>query len=173
MRTSLELKGLVDLCCYVRERAGGDLTVVEIGSFLGESSLELALHFAKVYCVDLWDYPTAIERVTEKNRGEIEGYFDRVAAYVGNITKIKGESTAAAKSWAGPPIDLLYVDGDHRYDGVKADLLAWKVHVKPGGFLAGHDYGGRFEGVERAVREIVGEPEILFRDSSWAMRCES
>lgn len=36
--------------------------------------------------------------------------------------------------------DFIYLDGDHSYDGVKAEIpLYWKK-VKTGGVLAGHDY---------------------------------
>lgn len=169
MRSGNDLRGLVDLCCMVREAIGKNLIVVEIGSLIGESTLELALHFSQVYAIDTWDYPNT-EAFTEPKKGQTEAYFDRVAKFAGNITKVKGDSVAVARAWKGPMIDLLYVDGDHRYAGVKADLDAWTGHVRLGGFVGGHDYDSRFEGVKRAVDEKFRAPDATFCDDSWLKR---
>ncbi len=169
MRSAQELKGLVDLCCYVRERVGRYIVVVEVGSLVGESTLELALHFQSVWAVDTWDYPNS-EELIEPRKGQIEEYFDKVCSFAGNIVKIKTPSVAAAAAWKRPEIDLLYIDGDHRYQAVKSDLLAWGPHVKEGGFFSGHDYGSCFEGVKRAIDEVVGLPEVVFSDTSWIRR---
>lgn len=40
---------------------------------------------------------------------------------------------------AGRPIDVLFIDGDHRYAGVKADFDAYSPLVRPGGLVAFHD----------------------------------
>jgi predicted O-methyltransferase YrrM len=37
------------------------------------------------------------------------------------------------------PIDLLFIDGDHRYEGVKADFEMYSPLVRPGGSIAFHD----------------------------------
>ena len=36
-------------------------------------------------------------------------------------------------------IDLLFIDGDHSYQGCKVDIDAWTPHVKPSGRVAFHD----------------------------------
>jgi predicted O-methyltransferase YrrM len=49
------------------------------------------------------------------------------------------------------PIDFLYIDADHGYDGVMADLIAWVPHVRPGGVIVGDDYDNAiYPGVKRA-----------------------
>jgi cephalosporin hydroxylase len=40
---------------------------------------------------------------------------------------------------AGQPIDLLFIDADHTYKGVKADVELYRPLVRPGGHLALHD----------------------------------
>jgi predicted O-methyltransferase YrrM len=58
------------------------------------------------------------------------------------------------KVWS-EPIDFLYIDADHSYDGVTADLEAWVPHVKPGGLIVGDDYGNAiYPGVKRAWDEF-------------------
>lgn len=37
-------------------------------------------------------------------------------------------------------LDFVYLDGDHEYSAVMADLEAWWPLVKPGGIIAGHDW---------------------------------
>jgi predicted O-methyltransferase YrrM len=39
----------------------------------------------------------------------------------------------------GKKIDFLFIDGDHRYDGVKSDFYNYKDLVKEGGIIAFHD----------------------------------
>lgn len=39
----------------------------------------------------------------------------------------------------GKPVDFLYIDGDHTYEGVKTDFLQYGRLVRPGGLIAMHD----------------------------------
>jgi cephalosporin hydroxylase len=41
--------------------------------------------------------------------------------------------------FAGELIDVLFVDGDHSYDGVKQDYEMYRSLVRPGGIIAFHD----------------------------------
>jgi Methyltransferase domain len=57
------------------------------------------------------------------------------------------------------PLDRVYVDGNHRYEGVKDDLTAYYPLVRPGGVVAGDDYGLRGwwgDGITEAVDQFVG-----------------
>jgi len=40
---------------------------------------------------------------------------------------------------AGRPVDMLFIDGDHSYDGVKADYEMYAPLVRPGGLVGFHD----------------------------------
>lgn len=69
----------------------------------------------------------------------------------------------------------VWIDGDHRYDGVRSDLKSWRHQWDllrgedewyPRWF-GGHDYTPAFEGVQRAVHEAFGDlPQI---GSSWLL----
>lgn len=52
---------------------------------------------------------------------------------------IHGDANMVAKLWE-KPIDLLFIDGDHSYEGVKQDTLAWEPKVIKGGTILFHDY---------------------------------
>ncbi len=53
---------------------------------------------------------------------------------------VKMLSVVAATMFPDNYFDLVYIDGDHRYNAVKADIEAWLPKVRPGGTIAGHDY---------------------------------
>lgn len=44
-----------------------------------------------------------------------------------------------AEALGGRRLDLLFIDGDHSYDGVKADFERYSGFVRPGGVIAFHD----------------------------------
>jgi hypothetical protein len=50
---------------------------------------------------------------------------------------------------------MVFLDADHSYEGVKEDWFEWRPKVKPGGWLAGHDYGDKRFGVKQAVDESL------------------
>jgi predicted O-methyltransferase YrrM len=51
-----------------------------------------------------------------------------------------GEMLARVKAaFGGQPLDYLFIDGDHRYDGVKKDFELYSPLVRRGGIIAFHD----------------------------------
>ena len=64
--------------------------------------------------------------------------------------------------------DLVFVDGDHSYDGVSSDYEHWKKAVRPGGFLAFHNaagptHSGRVPGPSRLAQEIMARDSEYYR----------
>lgn len=53
--------------------------------------------------------------------------------------------------------DMVFIDADHSYLGVRRDIETAKRLVKPGGMICGHDYGEKdWPGVAKAVKEVFG-----------------
>lgn len=50
------------------------------------------------------------------------------------------EAVATVKERLPGGVDWVYLDADHSYGAVKADIAAWKPLIRPGGILAGHDF---------------------------------
>lgn len=68
-----------------------------------------------------------------------------------------GDSVDMAMSFPLASVDIVFLDADHSYEAVIADILAWMPRVKPGGLLCGHDYHHpHYPGVKRAVTEYSG-----------------
>jgi predicted O-methyltransferase YrrM len=76
-------------------------------------------------------------------------------------------SVEAAENFDDNSMDFVFLDADHSYESVKADITAWWPKIKPGGWLCGHDYGGwlvvkrggketkQYFGVKQAVDEFA------------------
>lgn len=134
---------------------------VELGTWQGASAIPVARAIRRwggtLTCVDTWggavDDPgtpqpwmllSCVRNMTQ-------------AGVSGNIRLIASWTSDAAPWWT-EPIDYLYVDADHSYDGVLADLYAWVPHVKPGGLILGDDYGNEmFPGVQDAWDQFEHE----------------
>lgn len=75
-----------------------------------------------------------------------------VAAGLHNFACVECDSADAAQMYMGNVVDLLIVDADHSYEGVKRDIEAWLPKVAPRGWMFFHDYnadGTYFAGNER------------------------
>jgi SAM-dependent methyltransferase len=64
----------------------------------------------------------------------------RAAELPQEIWFVNEDTAKASDYYFDGSVDLLLVDGDHTYEGVKRDIEAWWSKVKPGGLLFFHDY---------------------------------
>jgi hypothetical protein len=86
------------------------------------------------------------------------------------VKAVKMSSVEAAKQYADNSIFFVFIDGSHLYDAVREDILAWLPKVKPGGFIGGHDIDQteEFNGVRKAVDELIGPQNIKVYNKGWA-----
>lgn len=78
----------------------------------------------------------------------------------------QGDSATVASNMApGRRIDVLFIDGDHSYEGCKRDIEAWLPFVKEGGVLLFHDCDESSPGVVQAVAEFVNTHTV----ASWQL----
>jgi len=138
------------------------MVCVELGTWLGASAIPVARVIRRwggtLTCVDTW--AGDVHPSDEVQRPSAPWMLVACARYLmeagvgASIRLIPSTSREAAKTWT-MPIDWLYIDADHRYEAVCADLAAWVPHVRPGGLILGDDYGHRdFPGVQRAWDEF-------------------
>jgi predicted O-methyltransferase YrrM len=72
------------------------------------------------------------------------------------------DETSVAMAEVCGPYDLILIDGDHLYPGVKLDTVLYSPMLKPGGFLMFHDSAMAEWGVVRIVRELKKDPGFEF-----------
>lgn len=68
-------------------------------------------------------------------------------------------SVAAAKYFDDGSLDVVWLDADHSYEAVKADIAAWLPKIRPGGVIGGDDFA--YEGVAQAVQEAFPGKFVL------------
>jgi predicted O-methyltransferase YrrM len=117
-------------------------TIVEVGSYHGKSAVNLAYAIRKrgraagIYCVDTW-MNTTIEHAP--NLDVFQHFLDNTAAYRDLITPLRGRSEDVSREWEGGAIDVIFIDGDHSFEGVTTDIRSWVPRVKSGGLILFHD----------------------------------
>lgn len=128
-------------------------TIVELGSFEGNSTVYLAMADGTVHAVDphtresMVQTATADEDTSERFQTNLRrfGVRDRVVYH--RLT-----STDAAAKWNGRPVRFLFIDALHTYDAVVADYEAWRPHLAPRHVVLFDDFLWRE--VEQAVRDL-------------------
>jgi len=131
--------------------------VAEVGVDRGDFSVRI-LETAMPSELKLIDIDTG--RISAENRQVME------ASGVAQI--MQGDSSATIAELEDESFDWIYIDGDHKYDGVKKDIEAAARKVKENGLLVFNDYTvwspqAMFHcGVARAVNELC-------RSDGWRM----
>lgn len=153
--------------------------VAEVGSFAGESA-DIFWKTGRIFfmvCVDPFSNELANDIVEHADhRGtdmnEVKAKFqERTRSYASRVWNPPGMTSlqvADLMTKMGKQFDLVYIDGRHEYEHVRADIMAWAPLVKVGGWLAGHDW--QHTDVQVAVQECVGMPSNFYDDNSWALK---
>lgn len=76
------------------------------------------------------------------------------------VTIVREFSGDAARTW-NRPIDLLFIDGDHSYAGVKADWDHFSPHLSEFGVAIFHDTLWGLRPDPRLAREDMGVPRFV------------
>jgi hypothetical protein len=146
----------------------------EIGVWRGQfSKLLIDRGVARLHLVDPWAYqPSFPLRVFGGKKGRQQDAMDAIyeevrEMFAGNpaVTLHRKMSSDALDDVEDESLDWVYVDGNHHYEWVLADLQGWWEKLKPGGLLAGDDFmWGEMYGrpVRRAVLEFVSRGTVDF-----------
>lgn len=157
---------------YVRN--GG--RVVEIGSWMGSSSEQLAQGIQKycpdtmLYCIDPFDNeyfkktPGLQKKIKKTGVEDVLGYFqNRMKPYKYELLMETSIDAALNFETMELQVSFVFIDGNHDYDYVRQDIEIWWGKIVDGGIMCGHDYGKGKWGVKKAVDEI-------FNNTKWNVR---
>ena len=138
--------------------------VVEIGRFKGGSTFIFASSMRDG--VELWSYDFHVALRTDMPGEQLDTELREALARYGlshKVHLIVGDSRTAAAPHR--PLEVLFVDGDHSYEGAKADFARWGELVRPGGHMLFHDavdsggYGNFYPGIAQLMDEVGPEWE--------------
>tara|TARA_R110000824_G_scaffold41348_1_gene123062 strand:- start:54 stop:1037 length:984 start_codon:yes stop_codon:yes gene_type:complete len=149
--------------------------IAEIGVLDGEHAAEI-LQYCKpkeLWLIDPWENYDTYQRY--------RGNYEKVKKLFANnesVKIIKNYSVEASKLFEDHYFDVVYIDGNHSYDYVKADIAHWLPKVKKDGFICGDDFNlqASWPGVYRAVAEFIIKYmekdlpllELLEKEETWA-----
>ena len=144
--------------------------IVEIGSFQGRSTIVLALAAHPSVDVVAIDPHAGNDRGPQEFEGFTEEAEDDHARFEANlaaagvrerVTHLRTFSDDALAHVDGP-IDVLYVDGAHRYAPARADIRQWGAKVGDGGTLLIHDSFSSVGVTLAILRELVPSPRFRY-----------
>jgi len=130
---------------------------VEIGTYKGifAACLTRCIPKAKIYTIDAYKvYEGYDEAHTQEALDALYEEANQLFADWKNVELIRKFSVDAAKDFEDESIDFVYIDGNHRFEYVTADIAAWEPKVRPGGAISGHDYA-RYPHIVCEVIEAV------------------
>jgi cephalosporin hydroxylase len=167
---------IVEYACIVAEVL--PRTVLEIGTFRGGTLFihsRLAAPDATLISVDLPGSP--LGRIWRWAHTPI---FNRFTKNGQTLHLLRMDSHRSATQYAvskllnGRKLDLLFVDGDHSYAGVRSDFEMYSPLVRPGGLVAFHDIAVQLPPNEVArfwneIKPRYRYVEILHRTTKDAM----
>lgn len=161
-----------ELVQILRERQLNLTLGAEIGVLQGATSRGLLEAFPNLtlIMVDLWNayhvrsaYAKSGDAIAKLHQlqhiANEQIAFDATAFASDRRMLLRANSAIACRAIGDQSLDFVFIDADHTYDAVKADIEAWWSKVKQGGLLSGHDYDSRLDrsgkwGVKRAVSEF-------------------
>lgn len=136
--------------------AHGIKRMAELGVFRGDTFFSLLDRHPdlQIVGVDTWEWGerdgddgSRSYRVSPLHLFEADIKRD-IRKYGNRAQIIKGRTVEAAKAYPDGHFDLVFIDADHTYEGVRADIEAWWPKTK---FLTGHDID--MPSVKRAVAD--------------------
>jgi len=170
----------------VRDAVSG-ARFVEIGCLFGKSTAFLAKEIQasgkriSLTAIDPWTHPMP-ELMKSWLPLHLQGC-DPHANFLANmahagvaelVCAVRDVSVSAARRFEDASLDFVFIDGDHAYDAVAADIQAWLPKLKIGGVLAGHDYGhSSWPGVGMAVNDNLPLANVQRRGSCFWYRKET
>ncbi len=172
----------------ILKRVGRNARGVEVGVFRGVlSQYLLRKGVARLFMVDTWapadEQPEHYRETKDYCAGLTAAECAANEALARNVARdgravvLKLPSVEAAKQINDGSMDFVFLDADHSYEGVRADIAAWLPKVRKGGWIGGHDIDNPeppfdFTGVRKAVDEAFPDGVELDDNFCWFRRVD-
>lgn len=142
---------------YSLARAADGGCIIEIGSWRGRSTIALALgasagNDVKVYAFD--PHETFVGVLGRHFGPEDRGTFYRNMLRSGCYKNVRLINLSSELILWNDKVSLLWIDGDHTYDGVRRDFECWEQHLTKSAIIAFDDATDENLGPLRLIREL-------------------
>jgi hypothetical protein len=150
----------------------GDLSqinMVEIGSYLGESTLIFAEKFKMVAAIDPYinDYDQYDPTCSHADLNLVYEKFIENTSKINNIVHYRTTSDMFFEKKYITNVSIYYIDGVHTYEQVKKDITNSLKSESKKLIISGHDYSLNWKGVYDAIHDTIGVPDFVFEDTSF------
>lgn len=145
-------------------KAKGGERFVEVGSWLGRSAALMGVEIKnsgkeiEFFCVDPWTDGGPDLRDTsyfkDLKASPYDLFIKNTAPVAEFIKPMRMSSVEASRGFKDASVDFIMLDGDHNYEGIRADIDAWLPKMKKGAIISGDDY--LWPGVKKAADETFG-----------------
>ena len=144
--------------------------MIEIGSYMGESTMMFASTgiFKEIHVIDPFEGTEKMNEEYGYTWDEVKKEFETNIRYFDNITLHEDYSYNVVDEFEDSSFDFIYIDASHTYEDTKKDIELYLPKVK--GIISGHDYHESHSGVMKATNEILGSPDVIFRDHTWVKK---
>ena len=178
-------KEQLELYRQVSKQAYPGSKFVEVGAWRGKSTAAMCVNLANrlnekdgrvdFYSVDTWlGGPEHQNDLLIISGSLYDDFLVNISPVRGYVQPLRMTSLEAAKLFEDESLDFIFLDADHRYEHIRADIIAWLPKLKPGGMICGDDYGNPdWPGVEQAVDELLDDIAIANRVWTYLMPKEN
>lgn len=140
-------------------------TFVEVGVFLGRSLTYMATirPDLDIWAIDPWEDGAnppgylgmgEFAHLNDKYGGLFPAFLGIMQEHAPDVLKrihvVRARSTDIVLT---NPADAVFIDGEHDYESVRADIRHWEEQIKLDGILCGHDCQPDYPGVKRALED--------------------
>ena len=137
---------------YVLCRLIQPKNVFEIGCHHGASSICIASALknngtGQLYSIDINADSIAVAKKNVEKSGLLS-----------QVTFLHGKSASPEVTSSLPKASLIFIDGDHTYDGVRNDFLVYRGLLKDSGIMVFHD-SVKYLGIRQFLSEVAIEGE--------------
>lgn len=150
-----------------------DINVLEIGIYYGR----MTIMWNDILQKNNINYSyTAIDNFKgiETNKGQDIDFkgiaLKNLKPLLNNINIIDNDSKKEYINHPDNFYDIVYIDGEHTYEGVLNDIKCWLPKVKEGGYICGDDYIAGWPGVVQAVNEMFGNKVNIIGGQQWYVK---
>ena len=140
------------------------VVAVEIGSARGKSACYIGMALkhngsGRLYAIDPhtstnWNDDRSVDtyNIMRGNLQELN---------LTDVVTVLREYSSAALGKLPKPIDVLFIDGDHSYEGVKSDWDNYTPHMSPFGVIVFHDTIWELRPDSKWYRQDMGVPRFV------------